>query len=568
MQWRSVLEPLHQQDTKNYIAEILDAETDGNYTDALAQEWSVRLIGWDVQLDRCRAMVPQGGYNGQGQYRNYKRGDVVIVSAREGQLEEALIIGSIRLNGEQSKLEEQGQGLKYGEMVTGSSGQPVPANQVSLHPTRVTKMDSDIKIHGSNNLTDVFTDPTLNSSLEDRQAAQPLPGVVETVNKEGVYALYAHGGIVNYTDGNIVNVSNGSKQNKCTKFLEQAKRHLSIAAQLESLSILRIENIDTVFEVLDNGEATFSELPGFDSGIIGEANKFEGEFSLFKGGPVFDPINARPITEQVSNDNLSKEKAIGNPINQTSSETDREDQQTKDGLEVRNPLYRAQKHKELAKLAQKLAEACNQESAAFQQQANLMAESVGNHFGNGGLARDESIPEIPPSQFFGNTDPNNFGERDNGNGVSKPPVISEPANPANYPTGSTNNPDKIFLHHTAGSLNGTIQNFRDPLSKVSAHYTVARDGRIFQHVPDNKRAQHAKAGNANSIGIEHVAWLPNQGLTPAQEASTVSLIKYLVSTYNISKSNIRGHRTVVDTLCPSYIWPSENNLRNWVNNKI
>ena len=583
MQWRSQLDGLHYKDTKTYIAQIIDAEGDGNYNDALSQEWSVKLVGWDTELYKCRAMVPLGGYNGQGEYRNYKKGDVVIVVAREGQMEEMMIMGSVRLNGEQQKLEEDGQALKYGEMVTGASGQLTPANQVSMHPTRVTKMDGETKIHGSNNLTEIFTDPALGETLESRQAAQPLPGVVESVNKEGVYSIYAHGGIVQYPDGNLVFVSNGSKENKCTKFLKQAQRHAAIAAQLEALSILSIQNIDTVLDAIDGGEYSFSELPGLETGVIGDANVFgDGEFSISSATPILSPLTARPVEIETpeNEDNVPVERAQGRPLADADLEIPGEQRQenAKEGLETRNPLYRAKKHKELAKLAQQIAEDCNRNSSAYHQQANLMANTVGNHFGNGGAVPTANIPDIQPSQFFGNTNASNYSSRNAG--VPKPPIISEPADPTeNYDSQQTLGEHlpikRIFLHNTNAPLQQTINTFKDPKSEVSAHYTVARDGKVYQHVPDNRRAYHSgKLGNGNSIGIEFVATsvvegLPiDQRLTPPQKESGIQLIKYLVDVYEVDKSKIAGHRTVYDTKCPGLIWPTEQNLRDWVNANI
>jgi N-acetyl-anhydromuramyl-L-alanine amidase AmpD len=72
--------------------------------------------------------------------------------------------------------------------------------------------------------------------------------------------------------------------------------------------------------------------------------------------------------------------------------------------------------------------------------------------------------------------------------------------------------DTIVLHHTAGgSLAGTVAWFADPESRVSAHFTVGRDGSIVQHVSTFQRAWHAGASrdpfgrasvNGFSVGIE------------------------------------------------------------------
>jgi len=74
-------------------------------------------------------------------------------------------------------------------------------------------------------------------------------------------------------------------------------------------------------------------------------------------------------------------------------------------------------------------------------------------------------------------------------------------------------PDMLVLHYT-GMPTGeaALTRLRDPAAKVSAHYLVEEDGRIFSLVPEERRAWHAGRGvwqgetdvNAASIGIEIV----------------------------------------------------------------
>ena len=74
--------------------------------------------------------------------------------------------------------------------------------------------------------------------------------------------------------------------------------------------------------------------------------------------------------------------------------------------------------------------------------------------------------------------------------------------------------DMIVLHHTASSnLVGVVKWFENPTSRVSAHYTVGKDGSIVQHVSTFRRAWHAGVSkddfgrenlNRNSVGIEMV----------------------------------------------------------------
>jgi N-acetyl-anhydromuramyl-L-alanine amidase AmpD len=74
--------------------------------------------------------------------------------------------------------------------------------------------------------------------------------------------------------------------------------------------------------------------------------------------------------------------------------------------------------------------------------------------------------------------------------------------------------DTVVLHATVwNSLDEVIEHFSNPATKVSAHYTIDRDGTIVAHVAEANRAWHAgrskmKDGrtrvNDFSIGIELV----------------------------------------------------------------
>ncbi|MFE2561186.1 N-acetylmuramoyl-L-alanine amidase [Streptomyces sp. NPDC059352] len=75
-------------------------------------------------------------------------------------------------------------------------------------------------------------------------------------------------------------------------------------------------------------------------------------------------------------------------------------------------------------------------------------------------------------------------------------------------------PQGIVVHYTAGRYGGAVSWFQDPVSKVSAQFVVARDGRRVQMVPlpdpdtagprDGKyKAWHCRGGNGLYFGIEH-----------------------------------------------------------------
>jgi N-acetylmuramoyl-L-alanine amidase len=117
-------------------------------------------------------------------------------------------------------------------------------------------------------------------------------------------------------------------------------------------------------------------------------------------------------------------------------------------------------------------------------------------------------------------------------------------------------PDMIILHYT-GMPTGreALERLCDPGSKVSAHYLVEEDGRLFALVPEARRAWHAGASfwrgqrdiNSASIGIEIVnpghAW----GYRPFPEAQidvVVDLVADIRSRWTVPDARILAHSDV------------------------
>ncbi|RME76178.1 MAG: LysM peptidoglycan-binding domain-containing protein [Chloroflexi bacterium] len=147
--------------------------------------------------------------------------------------------------------------------------------------------------------------------------------------------------------------------------------------------------------------------------------------------------------------------------------------------------------------------------------------------------------------------------------VSEPPPPARPGEPPPKPpiqwVGSPNfnrrrKPDDIsaiVIHATANSsLQGVIDWFNNPNARVSAHYTIGKDGKIVQHVRDSDRAWHAGQSvwkgrhsvNDFAIGIELVNL--NDGRDPypeEQHQANVALCAWLCHQYNISVDDIMGH---------------------------
>ena len=114
----------------------------------------------------------------------------------------------------------------------------------------------------------------------------------------------------------------------------------------------------------------------------------------------------------------------------------------------------------------------------------------------------------------------------------------------------------IIIHYTGmKSEKNAIDRLTNIQSEVSSHYYINKNGNITLLVPELYIAWHAGKSkwkgqsllNKNSIGIE----ITNPGhrfgyknFTNKQINSTVTLIKYLVNKYKISKKNTLGHSDI------------------------
>ncbi len=113
-------------------------------------------------------------------------------------------------------------------------------------------------------------------------------------------------------------------------------------------------------------------------------------------------------------------------------------------------------------------------------------------------------------------------------------------------------PNFVILHYTSNAdAERALRTLTDPLTKVSAHYLIARDGKIYQLVDERARAWHAGESywdgerdvNSASLGIE----LDNDGEEPFAEPQIATLIRLLADIkerYAIPAANFLGHGDV------------------------
>jgi N-acetylmuramoyl-L-alanine amidase len=126
-------------------------------------------------------------------------------------------------------------------------------------------------------------------------------------------------------------------------------------------------------------------------------------------------------------------------------------------------------------------------------------------------------------------------------------------------------PNYVIIHHTTNdNAEQALATLTSRLREVSAHYLIARDGRIIYLVDEQKRAWHAGDSywggnrdlNSSSIGIE----LDNNGEEPfadAQIAALIALLRDLTARWSIPTANVLGHGDVAPgrKVDPSALFP-------------
>ncbi len=116
--------------------------------------------------------------------------------------------------------------------------------------------------------------------------------------------------------------------------------------------------------------------------------------------------------------------------------------------------------------------------------------------------------------------------------------------------------DMLVLHYTGmRTAEEALARLTDPAAKVSAHYTIDRDGRVYRHVPEELRAWHAGVSywarernvNGRSIGIELVNPGHEFGYVPFAESQIAALIDLCEGIFRrnaIPAARVVGHSDV------------------------
>ena len=116
--------------------------------------------------------------------------------------------------------------------------------------------------------------------------------------------------------------------------------------------------------------------------------------------------------------------------------------------------------------------------------------------------------------------------------------------------------DTIVLHYTGMRTGGeALGRLCDPAAKVSAHYLIEEDGRVFRLVAEENRAWHAGVSswkgegeiNARSVGVEIVnpghEWGYRE-FPPPQIDALIDLLKGVAARHEVSLSRVVGHSDI------------------------
>ena len=135
---------------------------------------------------------------------------------------------------------------------------------------------------------------------------------------------------------------------------------------------------------------------------------------------------------------------------------------------------------------------------------------------------------------------------------SGPRFREKQLNTPNVSAGRRIKPQAIVLHHTAGSYAGSVSWCMDPISRVSYHAIVAKDGRRTVLADPDERTWHAGKSewhgrrdlNSWSIGAAFEGDTNQRQLGEAEMASMAEYLVPLMKRYGLTLADVTDHRTV------------------------
>lgn len=91
----------------------------------------------------------------------------------------------------------------------------------------------------------------------------------------------------------------------------------------------------------------------------------------------------------------------------------------------------------------------------------------------------------------------------------------------------------LIVHSTVGGLSSSLGWLCNPASQASAHYVIAKDGRVFQLVPDDQAAWHAGRSRFGAWG----------GTDPVKRSLEVKLRSIGIELENLNGMRVKDPKT-------------------------
>lgn len=125
-----------------------------------------------------------------------------------------------------------------------------------------------------------------------------------------------------------------------------------------------------------------------------------------------------------------------------------------------------------------------------------------------------------------------------------------------------NKPNKIILHHTAGTQKGHQGLIVDEMHKKQGykksmlgrfgayHFLIEKDGTIFSFRVDCELAYSTKSHNADTLQIALAGNFNLEQPTELQKKTLQTTLRTECQKYNIKPEDIRRHGDIENTECP------------------
>lgn len=238
-QWQKVVQ---SGNFRLYSGQIVNTK-DHN---ALTNHYDVKLFDYDesgkrIPLYEVKVLSPTLGFDGANSvYHSYTENQPVLILARDGILDQAVIIGGFNTSGDHLQYLQAGRMDKPGRVYEDPQGQK-EANQGSVYPYRVAKPFGYVRTVAGSNITSPHDDPKYyykegddpEDNLTEKVAARPAIAGVELFNENG-YTMHHVGPVSLYSFSQVILLSMNNRESTCSRLLRHASFYASMYEKLKA----------------------------------------------------------------------------------------------------------------------------------------------------------------------------------------------------------------------------------------------------------------------------------------------------------------------------------------------